>query len=308
MEEFSNQMEQASDVTASWEEMLSGILRRSHLRVDNMLVLQYEIAEAVHPSPPSARASHGGAGSGELPVTAIADPLSTKDNGLFALHATRPLNTGRKMKPDGDGPLQRCKPGRMMVQACAGHTILTDLPDGRWCYPARGPRKPAEKRSVGRKEGLDDQLYGDGFSTSAQHQPSQVPTAAARANQRRNPAAIRSRDECTKRETGAVPKDRSRYSLGREITAPVPSLAWLRYEIMQAAGTGFTVRHRSGPRKKSFTDKQPTFSKRCGDAKRAFRQFLNPTSAPFHKNYSKNPRHQKLDQCRDGPTCWSDNL
>ena len=42
LEEFSNQMEQASDVTASWEEMLSGILRRSHLRVDNMLVLQYE--------------------------------------------------------------------------------------------------------------------------------------------------------------------------------------------------------------------------------------------------------------------------
>ena len=29
-------------MTASWEEMLSGILRRSHLRVDNMLVLQYE--------------------------------------------------------------------------------------------------------------------------------------------------------------------------------------------------------------------------------------------------------------------------
>ena len=35
-------MEQAADVTASWEEVLSGILRRSHLRVDNMLVLQYE--------------------------------------------------------------------------------------------------------------------------------------------------------------------------------------------------------------------------------------------------------------------------
>ena len=42
LEEFSNQMEQAADVTASWEEVLSGILRRSHLRVDNMLVLQYE--------------------------------------------------------------------------------------------------------------------------------------------------------------------------------------------------------------------------------------------------------------------------
>lgn len=42
LEEFSNQMEQAADVTASWEEMLSGTLRRSHLRVDNMLVLQYE--------------------------------------------------------------------------------------------------------------------------------------------------------------------------------------------------------------------------------------------------------------------------
>lgn len=41
LEEFSNQMEQAADVTASWEEC-SGILRRNHLRVDNMLVLQYE--------------------------------------------------------------------------------------------------------------------------------------------------------------------------------------------------------------------------------------------------------------------------
>ena len=46
LEEFSNQMEQAADVTASWEEMLSGILRRSHLRVDNMLVLlQYSTAK-----------------------------------------------------------------------------------------------------------------------------------------------------------------------------------------------------------------------------------------------------------------------
>ena len=42
LEEFSNQMEQAADVTASREEVLSGILRRNHLRVDNMLVLQYE--------------------------------------------------------------------------------------------------------------------------------------------------------------------------------------------------------------------------------------------------------------------------
>lgn len=42
LEEFSSQMEQAADVTATWEEALAAAFRRGHLRVENMLILQYE--------------------------------------------------------------------------------------------------------------------------------------------------------------------------------------------------------------------------------------------------------------------------
>lgn len=42
LEEFSGQMESASDITETWEEQVKYIFRRHHLKVENMLVLEYE--------------------------------------------------------------------------------------------------------------------------------------------------------------------------------------------------------------------------------------------------------------------------
>lgn len=42
LEEFSGQMEQASDITETFEEAVKYIFRRHHIKVENMLVLEYE--------------------------------------------------------------------------------------------------------------------------------------------------------------------------------------------------------------------------------------------------------------------------
>lgn len=42
LEEFSGQMEQASDITENWEEAVKYIFRRHHIKVENMLVLEYD--------------------------------------------------------------------------------------------------------------------------------------------------------------------------------------------------------------------------------------------------------------------------
>lgn len=41
LEEFSGQMEQASDITESWEDAIKYVFRRHHVKVENMLLLEY---------------------------------------------------------------------------------------------------------------------------------------------------------------------------------------------------------------------------------------------------------------------------
>ena len=42
LEEFSGQMEQATDITENWEEAVKYIFRRHHMKVENMLILEYD--------------------------------------------------------------------------------------------------------------------------------------------------------------------------------------------------------------------------------------------------------------------------
>lgn len=42
LEEFSGQMENATDITGDWEEQIKYIFRRHHMKVENMLMLEYE--------------------------------------------------------------------------------------------------------------------------------------------------------------------------------------------------------------------------------------------------------------------------
>ncbi|MEF9939729.1 MAG: SpoIIE family protein phosphatase [Clostridium sp.] len=42
LEEFSGQMEQATDITEAWEEPVKYIFRRHHVKVENMLILEYD--------------------------------------------------------------------------------------------------------------------------------------------------------------------------------------------------------------------------------------------------------------------------
>ena len=42
LEEFSGQMEQAADITGNYEDSVRYLFRRHHMKVENMLILEYE--------------------------------------------------------------------------------------------------------------------------------------------------------------------------------------------------------------------------------------------------------------------------